>query len=270
MLSSGQGLGRLAAFESVFFSNPEGRSFNCILPMPFQTGFKIVLTNDSPLDIRMLFYDVNYTLGDRLADPVYLHAHWRRENPTTSLRDFEILPRVAGRGRYLGANFSVETARETYGDTWWGEGECKIFLDGDGEQPTLVGTGTEDYIGTAWGQGRFSHLYQGCHVADPESGQYAFYRYHVPDPIYFHTDIRVTIQQIGGALAAHIDKLRRHSPSLQLTQAGPEAGTPVNMHAPEGYEAIFERQDDWASCCYFYIDRPDNGLRALALATGDL
>ncbi|MBK7710861.1 MAG: DUF2961 domain-containing protein [Bacteroidales bacterium] len=28
----------------------------------------------------------------------------------------------------------------------------KIYLDGDRGNPTLVGTGTEDYIGSGWGQ----------------------------------------------------------------------------------------------------------------------
>jgi len=38
----GQGLGRCVAFQSALFSNPEGRSFNCCVPMPFRTGMKIV------------------------------------------------------------------------------------------------------------------------------------------------------------------------------------------------------------------------------------
>ena len=29
---------------------------------------------------------------------------------------------------------------------WWGEGEIKFFIDGDGEFPTICGTGTEDYF----------------------------------------------------------------------------------------------------------------------------
>jgi len=33
--------------------------------------------------------------------------------------------------------------------------------------------------------------------------------------------------------------------------------------ADKGY-ALFERQDDWSSCAYFYLDRPENGLPALA------
>ena len=30
------GLGKTAAFENALFSNPEGRSFNCYVPMPFK------------------------------------------------------------------------------------------------------------------------------------------------------------------------------------------------------------------------------------------
>ena len=56
---------------------------------------------------------------------------------------------MKGRGRYLGANIGVIADRERYGQTWWGEGEVKVYLDGDTELPTLCGTGTEDYIGTA-------------------------------------------------------------------------------------------------------------------------
>jgi len=35
---------------------------------------------------------------------------------------------------------------------WWGEGEVKMYLDGDTKWPTIAGTGTEDYISTGWGQ----------------------------------------------------------------------------------------------------------------------
>src|SRR5215218_604718 len=91
----GVGLGQMAQFESALFSNPEGRSLNCFVPMPFRTGMRIVMTNESGRDLPELFYDVDYTLGDRHPSNVlYFHAHWRRENPTTVKRDFEILPRV--------------------------------------------------------------------------------------------------------------------------------------------------------------------------------
>ena len=257
----GQGLGLCQAFESIFFSNPEGRSFNSVLPMPFMAGFRIELINESGVTVDSVFYDVNYTLGDSIRTPSYLHAYWNRENPTRQGIDFEVLPKITGRGRYLGANFSVIVDNKTYASAWWGEGECKVFLDGDNEYPTLVGTGVEDYIGTAWGQGKYSHLYQGCPVAEAEKGLFTFYRYHVPDPIYFQRELRVTFQQIGGAFPDYIFKMR--DLGVKLIEAGPGEGAPLDMNMVNKPSAIFERQDDWASCCYFYLDRPEHSLPAL-------
>jgi hypothetical protein len=254
----GIGLGRTAAFESALFSNPEGRSFNSVVPMPFRTGMRIVLTNESASDVPELFYDVDYTLGDRHpASTLYFHAHWRRQNPTRLKRDYEILPRLTGRGRYLGANIGVAVNTAEYFNTWWGEGEVKIFLDGDTELPTMAGTGTEDYVGTAWGQGPYAHLYQGSPIADEGRMQWAFYRYHIPDPVWFRQDVRVTIQQIG-YLADH-SRGGLIRTGRRLIRAG-EGDVPMDV-ATDGK---FERSDDWSSCAYFYLDRPENGLPRLA------
>lgn len=258
----GTGLGRLAPFQSALFANPEGRSFNCYVPMPFRTGARVVLTNESGKDLDMLFYDVDYTLGDEHApDALYLHAHWRRENPTTPQRDYEILPKATGRGRFLGANIGVMADKTRYFSSWWGEGEVKVYLDGDTELPTLCGTGTEDYIGTAWGQGRYHHLYQGCHVADDQRFHYCFYRYHVLDPIYFRRDVRVTIQQIGcwdPLSRAQFKNLRE-----PVHRAG-EGQNPVDFSTEPAPYGLFERRDDWSSCAYVYLDRAENDLPPLA------
>lgn len=253
----GVGLGQMATFESALFSNPEGRSFNSVVPMPFKTGMRIVMTNESGKDLPELFYDVDYTLGDKHpANVLYFHAHWRRENPTTVQRDYEILPRVEGRGRYLGTNIGVIVDQKTYFNTWWGEGEIKIYLDGDTQFPTIAGTGTEDYIGTAWGQGKYAHLYQGSPVADEETKRWCFYRYHIVDPVYFRRDLRITMQQIGyladhsrGALVRTGRRLYRAGPGL------------VEMDMLK--DGKFERADDWSSTAYFYLDKPENNLPKL-------
>lgn len=256
----GIGLGRMATFESALFSNPEGRSLNSFVPMPFRTGMRVVVTNESGQDLPELFYDVNYTLGDRHPPGVlYFHAHFRRENPTRLQQDYEILPRLEGRGRYLGTNIGVTLDRRTYFNTWWGEGEIKIYLDGDRELPTLVGTGTEDYVGTAWGQGQYAHLYQGSPIADEGAGQWCFYRYHIPDPVYFQRDLRVTMQQIGYLADHSRGGLVREG--RRLYRAGPGR---VEMDTRT--DGRFERTDDWSSCAYFYLDRPENNLPPLAPA----
>lgn len=256
----GTGLGQMTAFESVFFANPEGRSFLCFIPMPFRTGVKIVVTNESGKDLRSIYYDVDYTLGDKHpAGALYFHAHWRRENPTGYQKDFELLPRVEGKGRFLGVNVGVIANQKLYGKSWWGEGEVKVYLDGDKEFPTLSGTGTEDYIGTGWGQGRYANLYQGSHVADNAAMKYCFYRYHVPDPVYFRKEARVTIQQMGYLGANDMGIV--YNSGEKVYTAGPGL---VERKVLSG--GLFERRDDWSACAYFYLDRAESNLPPLAAA----
>jgi hypothetical protein len=253
----GIGLGQTTVFQSALFSNPEGRSFNCFIPMPFKTGMRIVMTNESTDNLDELFYDVDYTLGDKHnAQMLYFHAHYRRENPTRLRQDFELLPLVSGRGRYLGTNIGVIVNRKTYFNTWWGEGEVKIYLDGDREFPTLAGTGTEDYVGTAWGQGAFAHAYQGSPIADEKNLRWCFYRYHIPDPIYFYKDIRVTIQQIG-YLAPH------SRPPIVENKRRLYRAAPGRVEMDTSKDGKFERDDDWSSCTYFYLAAPENKLPPL-------
>ena len=252
----GHGLGKMAQFDNALFSSPEGRSFNCFIPMPFRKGMKVVVSNETERNVTV-FYEIDYTLGDRHGkDAMYFHAWWNRENPTTMQRDFAVLPDTRGRGRFLGVNFGVIPDQSKYRTTWWGEGEVKVFVDGDGEFPTMAGTGTEDYIGTGWGQGQYATLYQGCTVADKEAFRYCFYRLHVPDPVYFHEDVRVTIQQIGWGSAKDQDSIRKGG--TEVYEAGPG-----RVPKAAGTGGIFERQDDWSSCAWFYLDRPTNGLPPL-------
>ncbi|NRA40102.1 MAG: DUF2961 domain-containing protein, partial [Planctomycetes bacterium] len=242
--------------------NPENRSFNCSIPMPFRSAMKIVVINESEEDVSAFYYDVNYTIGDKWHDNVmYFHSHWRRERETTILKDYEFLPKVIGKGRFLGLNCGVIANTDLYFKSWWGEGECKIFLDGDEEYPTLCGTGTEDYIGTAWGQGQYAQRYQGCHIADAENNQYAFYRYHIADPIYFHTDIRVSMHQIGCWGPHDIKKFRDIGNDL-LSIFGENID--LDKAVEDNAYGLFERSDDWSSCAYFYLDQTENNLPEIA------
>lgn len=259
----GMGLGRVVPFQSVFFSSPEGRSFNASIPMPFRKGMRIVLINESGVDQPQVYYDVDFTIGDRLpSDALYFHATFRRENPTKMQRDYEILPKIVGKGRYLGANIGVIVDGQRYGNTWWGEGEVKIYLDGDQAHPTLSGTGAEDYIGTGYGLGAYSHLYQGAPLVDQERQRYAFYRYHVNDPVYFHKDVRVTLQQIGFVWSNDGTPDKPLPPPIYM--AGEGLKEMDLKHMPQ--INLFERADDYSSCVYFYLDRPENGLPALPAA----
>ena len=249
-----QSLGRMSAFQNALFSNPEAKSFNCVVPMPFKKSFRMVVTNESGADLEMFFYQVDWTLGDEHGtDTLWFHSHWCRENPTILRQDYVFLPHLQGRGRYLGVNFGVITDQTSYQRSWWGEGEVKIFIDGDTKHPTLCNTGTEDYIGTGWGQGRFDNLYQGCPLSDSSRMVYGFYRLHIPDPIFFQREIKASIQQIGNAGPEEREQLKRRGLPIYLGKA---------LADLEHY-GNFERQDDWSSCAYFYLDRPANRLPPL-------
>ncbi|MHC4123650.1 MAG: glycoside hydrolase family 172 protein [Planctomycetota bacterium] len=249
-------IGRMVTFESALFSSPEARSFNCCVPMPFKAGMKVVVTNQADKD-TVMYFDVDYTIGDEHPDDtLYFHAHYRRENPTAMQKDYELLPKVYGKGRFLGVNIGVIVDKKKYFESWWGEGEVKMYIDGDSKYPTLCGTGTEDYIGTGWGQGRYDHMYQGCHIADKENMEYGFYRLHIPDPVYFKSDIRVTMQQIGGR--GPKDKEKFIKEGTVIYKAG--KGLVKEDLVKAGPWGLFEREDDWSSCAYFYLDMPISNL----------
>jgi len=256
----GMGLGQTVAFESACFASPQGRSFVCYIPMPFQTSMKLIVTNETGTSLDSFYYDVDYTIGDQHEEDVlYFHAYFNRENPTQLQQDYEVLPKLQGKGRFLGANFGVIVNQKRYGKSWWGEGEVKIYLDNDHLLPSLNGTGTEDYVGAGWMLGQYTNLYQGCLLSDYEAMRYCFYRYHVPDPIYFRSNIRVTIQQIGIIFPNDIETLSNAQIPIYKAGPGPVAMDTTQLQSFE----LFERQDDWSSCAYFYLNKSEHELPPL-------
>jgi hypothetical protein len=278
----GVGLGRTTAFQNVFFADPEARSFICYIPMPFKKGARIVVTNESKNKLRNIYFDVNYNLlAEWNNSNLYFHAFWHRDTATTLAQDFEILPHITGHGRFLGVNMGVN-ANPVYGKSWFGEGEVKMYLDGDRDYPSINGTGTEDYIGTGWGQSRFINQYSGCTVASDSLMQWAFYRFHVPDPVYFKADCRVTMQQIGGdtkqkvagfqAAKAPLIPITTFDDKLHPFYKKGEVQQMDKIALTDGW-ANFYRSDDVSAVAYFYLDRAVDelpGLQPVATRTTQL
>ncbi len=270
----GVGLGRRTAFQSALFSDPEGRSFNCYIPMPFKKHAKIIFVNESDVD-ELFFYDINLTkLKTSSQNISYFHAYWSNNDGAKLGEDFEILPRVNGRGRFLGTNVGV-MPDAVYGDTWFGEGEVKTYLDNDQQFPTLVGTGTEDYIGSAWNMNTFSNQYQGVTVVDKPGRQYAFYRYHIPDPVYFQQNCKVTIQQMGGAGRDLIRGILKAGGRVKPVSVMKTTGL-IKLLEVKDFPDLFDdtfpdddwvnfyRVDDYSATAYFYLDKPESNLPPLA------
>ena len=177
--------------------NPSG-GFNSYFPMSFKKSCKITVENRHRDDIGGFFYQFDYMLCDIPDNMAYFHAQWRRSMTTREYPEHIILDGVAGQGHYAG----VYLAWEQMSNGWWGEGELKCYIDGDGEYPTYCGTGTEDYFGGAWGFGdTFSTPFLGYpfwkHGNAGEIPKHGLYRFHIMDPIRFEKGIKVTIQALG-------------------------------------------------------------------------
>ncbi len=183
--------------------NPRN-GMNCFWAMPFRKHCKITLENRNPGQ-KTLYYQINYTLTDVPKDAAYFHAQFRRSNPLPYKEDHTLLDGVKGSGHYVGT-YMVWGVKS---NGWWGEGEIKFFMDGDKENPTICGTGTEDYFGGSYGfekDGQYIEYttpFLGMpHIVRPDGTynsqqRFGLYRWHVMDPIRFEKDLRVTIQSLG-------------------------------------------------------------------------
>ncbi len=224
--------------------NPAG-GFNSYWEMPFRKNARIEIENLTADPILGFYYQIDYTLTEVPDDCAYFHAQWRRSDPLAAGDVHTLLEGVEGNGHYVG----TYVAYGVNNTGWWGEGEIKFYLDGDGEWPTICGTGTEDYFGGAWnfefpaGQyGAFSTQYLGMPQVIIPDGLYrsqqrfGMYRWHIMDPIRFKQDLRVTLQALGWRSAI------------------------------DGQKRYLQRQDDIASTSFWYQTEPHVPFLALPAA----
>ena len=201
------GWGRYAQVSSLSVCVNPGSAFNCYWEMPFRRRCRMTMSNIAD-EAMTLYYQVNYTLTDVPDDCALFHAQFRRTNPLPYKEVYTILDGVEGQGQYVGTYM----AWGVNNTGWWGEGEIKFFLDGDGEYPTICGTGTEDYFCGAYnfdvgkengGYREFTTPHAGLPQVIRPDGLYVsqtrfgLYRWHIMDPVRFEQDLKVTIQALG-------------------------------------------------------------------------
>ncbi len=221
---------------SKYITMQEGRGLNCYFPMPFSSSAIITITNETDYDIDWFFYQIDFTLGDKVDDDDgRFHSAFNRKNPCP-MGDFIILNTSGARGLYFGCNLGVRPLTEG----WWGEGEVKIYIDNDDKYPTICGTGIEDYFGSAWGLGEHCALYQGAHFVKKNFA--SLYHFHHTDPIYFQNRIKVTIQQLGCGLKSELLKLYGDKLVFQ----------PKNHPRRHKEDGFYLRSDDYCATSYWY------------------
>lgn len=185
-------------------------SMNCYFSMPFNKKAKIEIINENERPIG-LFFHIDYELYKKPIENIaYFCSSWKRERPckgawgnnlavntpeVNSVANLHgennfVMLETNGKGHYVGCNLSVLH----YQGTWWGEGDDMIFIDGE-DVASIMGTGSEDYFGHAWGMQKNQSLYNGTILHESEvPGYQVSYRFHITDPIYFTKSIRVTME----------------------------------------------------------------------------
>ena len=111
--------------------------------------------------------------------------------------------------------------RNLHPDQWWGEGEIKVYMDGDSTFPTIAGTGSEDYVGLAWGLQQATFPYNGASLVGKEFN--SMYRWHLADPIAW--------QRERGSPSSR-SPTRTDSPRPMTTGPLPPSGTSRPQRTP--------------------------------------
>ncbi len=198
--------------------------------MPFQKKAKITLTNESDRSATFYYYIDGEKKESLPDDTLYFHSRYRQEHPARP-GDYLLLE-TEGKGHYVGTVLSVLHTRLG----WFGEGDDRFWIDGE-KEPSIRGTGTEDYFGDAWGFREFSSpmngvsLWEGNFPGDRGTA----YRWHLTDPIPFSRSLKVAIEHRGSIFA--------------------KTGLP---------KANFEERPDWlSSVAYWYQSPPVGSLEPL-------
>jgi hypothetical protein len=200
------GWGKYAQLSSLAVCVNPGSALNCYWEMPFRKSCRITMENIDEREMT-LYYQIDYALTEVPEDSANFHAQFRRSNPLPYKSVYTLLDGVKGWGQYVGTYLAWGVNNRG----WWGEGEIKFFIDGDGQFPTICGTGTEDYFCGSYNfENQETHRYQ--EFSTPYSGlaqvvrpdglyesqqRFGLYRWHIMDPIRFEKDLKVTIQALG-------------------------------------------------------------------------
>jgi len=230
----GHGINRPVQSLPVVVSS-NGLARNCYWPMPFRKSAKITVTNQGIRPVLAFYYYVDWEQLPSLPEKsAYLHAQYRQEYPVVAGKNY-LIADIQGHGHYVGTVLNVRQRTAS----WFGEGDDFFFIDGEAE-PSLRGTGTEDYFCDAWGFRRFDGPYYGAPVWDNAKamGLITAYRWHLSDAVRFNKSLRVEIEHKG-----------------------------VTFNRDGGVRSGFEpRSDDFSSVAFWYQTEPHKPFSPLPAA----
>lgn len=169
-----------------------GRALNCYWKMPFHEKARLTMTNDGEGRITSCYFYIDWVkLSELPPDSLYFHARYNQEWPVAPFTYYTLLE-VEGDGQYVG---SVINLHSSVG-SWFGESDDHFYIDGE-EEPSLVGTGFEDYFSDAWNLRLFSNLNAGITIREwnSEDARITGFKWHIQDPIMFKKSLKVEVER---------------------------------------------------------------------------
>lgn len=181
-----------AAYRSFAFSISEDDVMTCRFWMPFQQEMSVKLINKGRVRVHgSLNLKVSPYKWDE--NSRYFHSQWTavrgETHPGWSFDYFDI----EGEGHYVGSTLYIGNDSPN----WWGEGDEKIYVDGEAF-PSTFGTGTEDYYGYAWSDPQpydnIPYHTQPNAGSPGNMGHISNNRWHLLDPITFNKSLRFNME----------------------------------------------------------------------------
>lgn len=200
----------------------DGNGLVCYFPMPFGSGARITVENQSDVRVDSFYYYVDFEQHASIPDDMArFHAWYNQEltapecasgdvenewrifeetakNPTDQFNYLFCEP--TGEGHFVGVHYYIDCPTPI----WYGEGDDMFLVDGEAWPGSAHGTGTEDYFNQSWSPDEhYLHPYFGTARAPGRQndsplfgwlGRTHVYRFHLEDPIRFKKSLRASIE----------------------------------------------------------------------------
>jgi hypothetical protein len=174
-------------YENLFFTVKKSGKMTSRLLMPFKKAMRMSLTNAGKTSYTV---EVKLHVGERAFTDRSYHLRTQWGSLTRETRPFfdTNFLKTSGEGKVIGTVYEIANPVLI----WWGEGDQKIFIDGEAF-PSTFGTGTEDDYGYAYGHNEpFTRPFHAqTRVDGPASGGHvSLNRWYVLDALPYRTSVQ--------------------------------------------------------------------------------
>jgi hypothetical protein len=202
---SGVGVGG-QPLSSWYRSVSEDGKITCRWVMPYRESARVSFLNTGKSEVSV---SLSALIGEWQWDSrsMHFHANWqygadvrvsqtieRFFDPENPPIDWNYVT-ISGKGVYMGDSLSLYNPK----DTWYGEGDERIWVD-DESLPSHLGTGLEDYYNASWAPVFVFHtpFANAPRVDDPSSlGHNTFTRTRNLDTVPFKKSLKMDMEMVG-------------------------------------------------------------------------